>query len=70
MFNFDKDIAEKNTNGLNMDYNREKIRNKFKELFEHSLQLIYVNDLNGKFLDANDITLLTLGRFNKSLSGH
>ena len=61
MFNFEKDIAEKNTKGLNMDYNREEIRKKFKELFEHSLQLIYVNDLNGNFLDANDITLLTLG---------
>ena len=44
-----------------MDYNREEIRKKFKELFDHSLQLIYVNDLNGNFLDANDITLLTLG---------
>ena len=44
-----------------MDYNREEIRKKFKELFEHSLQLIYVNDLNGNFLDANEITLLTLG---------
>ncbi len=44
-----------------MDYNREEIRKKFKELFEHSLQLIYVNDLNGNILDANDITLLTLG---------
>ena len=44
-----------------MSYNREEIRKKFNELFEHSLQLIYVNDLNGNFLDANDITLLTLG---------
>ncbi|MGB5910043.1 MAG: PAS domain S-box protein [Promethearchaeia archaeon] len=44
-----------------MDYNKEEIREKFKDLFEHSLDLIYVNDLNGNFLDANEITLITLG---------
>ena len=30
-------------------------------MFEHSLDLIYVNDLNGNFLDASDLTLITLG---------
>ena len=44
-----------------MDYNKEEIREKFKYLFEHSLDLIYVNDLNGNFLDASEITLITLG---------
>ncbi|MFX1495146.1 MAG: PAS domain S-box protein [Promethearchaeota archaeon] len=44
-----------------MNYNKEEIREKFKDLFEHSLDLIYVNDLNGNFLDANEITLITLG---------
>lgn len=44
-----------------MDYNKEEIREKFKDLFEHSLDLIYVNDLNGNFLDASEITLITLG---------
>jgi len=44
-----------------MDYNRDEIRNRFKDLFEHSLDLIYVCDLNGCFLDANDIALLALG---------
>ncbi|MFX0026790.1 MAG: PAS domain S-box protein [Candidatus Hermodarchaeota archaeon] len=44
-----------------MDYKKEEIREKFKDLFEHSLDLIYVNDLNGNFLDANEITLITLG---------
>jgi len=44
-----------------MDYNKEEIREKFKDLFEHSLDLIYINDLNGNFLDANEITLITLG---------
>jgi len=43
------------------EYNREAIRTKFKDLFEHSLDLIYINDFNGNFLDANEITLLTLG---------
>lgn len=44
-----------------MEYNKEEIREKFRDLFEHSLDLIYVNDFKGNFLDANDITLLTLG---------
>ncbi|MFX1407205.1 MAG: PAS domain S-box protein [Promethearchaeota archaeon] len=44
-----------------MEYNKEEIRERFHDLFEHSLDLIYVNDLKGNFLDANDITLLTLG---------
>jgi PAS domain S-box-containing protein len=43
------------------EYNRQAIRTKFKDLFEHSLDLIYINDFNGNFLDANEITLLTLG---------
>ncbi|NHJ19816.1 MAG: PAS domain S-box protein [Candidatus Lokiarchaeota archaeon] len=42
-------------------YNREEVREKYKELFEHSLDLIYVNDLNGNFLDASDLTLIALG---------
>ncbi|MFX1348978.1 MAG: PAS domain S-box protein [Promethearchaeota archaeon] len=44
-----------------MTYNREEIRESFKDLFERSLDLIYVSDLNGNFLDANDLALLTLG---------
>jgi len=44
-----------------MTYNREEIRESYKDLFEYSLDLIYVSDLNGNFLDANDLTLLTLG---------
>ena len=44
-----------------MEYNIEEVRERFRDLFEHSLDLIYVNDLKGNFLDANDITLLTLG---------
>jgi len=42
-------------------YNKDEIREKFKALFEHSLDLIYVNDLNGNFLDASDLTLIALG---------
>ena len=44
-----------------MEYNKEEVRERFKELFEYSLDLIYVNDLNGNFLDANEVTLITLG---------
>jgi len=46
---------------IEIEYNKEKVREKYKELFEHSLDLIYVNDLNGNFLDASDLTLITLG---------
>ena len=44
-----------------MTYDREEIRENYKDLFEYSLDLIYVNDLNGNFLDANDIALISLG---------
>ncbi|MHA1987069.1 MAG: PAS domain S-box protein [Promethearchaeota archaeon] len=44
-----------------MKYNREEIEEKYKDLFEYSLDLIYVSDLRGKFLDANDIALEMLG---------
>ncbi|MFX1409201.1 MAG: PAS domain S-box protein, partial [Promethearchaeota archaeon] len=44
-----------------MGYNKEEIREKFKDLFENSLDLIYVNDLKGNILDANDIALKALG---------
>jgi len=46
---------------IGIEYNKEEVREKYKELFEHSLDLIYVNDLNGKFLDASDLTLIALG---------
>ncbi|MFX0029753.1 MAG: PAS domain S-box protein, partial [Candidatus Hermodarchaeota archaeon] len=44
-----------------MKYNKEEIREKYKDLFEFSLDLIYVNDARGNFLDANDIALKKLG---------
>ncbi|MFX1239266.1 MAG: ATP-binding protein [Promethearchaeota archaeon] len=44
-----------------MKYNREEIRERFKDLFEKSLDLVYINDLKGKFLDANNIALNALG---------
>jgi PAS domain S-box-containing protein len=46
---------------VKIEYNKEEVREKYKELFEHSLDLIYVNDLNGNFLDASDLTLIALG---------
>jgi len=51
-----------------MEYNRQEIREKYKDLFEHSLDLIYINDLNGNFLDANDLTLFALGYEREDLS--
>ena len=50
-----------------MDYNRDEIRKKYKDLFEYSLDLIYVCDLKGNFLDANDIALLALGYEKKEI---
>ncbi len=44
-----------------MKYNKEEIREKYKDLFENSLDLIYVNDLKGNILDANEIALKSLG---------
>jgi len=44
-----------------MKYYREEIEEKYKDLFDYSLDLIYVSDLRGKFLDANDIALEILG---------
>lgn len=44
----------------NLNYNREEIRSKYKDLFEYSLDYIFVYDLKGNFLDANKITLKAL----------
>jgi len=44
-----------------MIYDIEEIRSIYKDLFEYSLDLIFVNKLNGDFLDANDITLNIFG---------
>ena len=44
-----------------MIYDIEEIRSNYKDLFEYSLDLIFVNKLNGEFIDANDIALKTLG---------
>jgi len=52
---------------MDIGYNKEEVREKFKELFEHSLDLIYVNDLYGNFLDANELTLISLGYERKDI---
>ena len=52
---------------MDINYNREEVREKFKDLFEHSLDLIYVNDLYGNFLDANELTLISLGYERKDI---
>ena len=51
-----------------MEYDRQEIREKFNDLFEHSLDLIYVSDLKGNFLDANDIALIALGYEREEIS--
>ena len=52
---------------MDIGYNKEEVREKFKDLFEHSLDLIYVNDLYGNFLDANELTLISLGYERKDI---
>ena len=44
-----------------MQYKKDEIRKQYKDLFEHSLDLIYAIDSHGNFLDANDLTLIALG---------
>ncbi len=43
----------------------KEIRTKFSDLFEYSLDLIYIHDIRGNFLDANDVVLNALG-YSKS----
>jgi len=50
-----------------MAYDGAKIRKKYKALFENSLDLIYVLDLKGNLLDANDVVLETLGYKRKDI---
>ncbi|MFX1338814.1 MAG: PAS domain S-box protein [Promethearchaeota archaeon] len=40
-----------------MQYNPEELREKYKELFEYSLDIVFVIDLVGNLLDANDVLL-------------
>jgi len=44
-----------------MSIDKAEIRKEYKALFENPLDLIYVHDLMGNFIDANDIALETLG---------
>ncbi len=44
-----------------IEYFREEIRKKYHDLFEYSLDLIYVHDFRGRFIDANEKTLSSLG---------
>ncbi|MFX1530044.1 MAG: PAS domain S-box protein [Promethearchaeota archaeon] len=51
-----------------IEYDRNEIREKFNDLFDYSLDLIYVCDMGGNFLDANDITLISLGYEREEIS--
>jgi len=51
-----------------LKYDREEVREKYKDLFEYSLDMIYVNDFNGNFLDANDVALNALGYKREEIS--
>ncbi len=51
----------------NVKYNREKIREQYKDLFKYSLDYIYVHDLRGNLLDANEHALEALGYERKEI---
>ena len=44
-----------------MEYNRDKVRERFKDLFDNSFYLVFVYSLDGYILDINDIVLLKYG---------
>jgi len=46
----------------------KRARENFHDLFEYSLDLIYVHDFKGNFVDANDIALDTLGYSRDEIS--
>ena len=50
-----------------MNCNIEKMDIKYTELFEYSLDLVYVYDIQGNLLYANNITILTLGYTKEEL---
>ncbi|MFX0101082.1 MAG: PAS domain S-box protein, partial [Candidatus Hodarchaeota archaeon] len=39
----------------------EEVRAKYKDIYDYSLDFLFVSDLGGKFIDANDIALSRLG---------
>jgi len=44
-----------------MKYYRERIKRKYKDLLKYSMDLIFIHDLQGNLMDANEIALHTLG---------
>jgi len=44
-----------------LNFKKNEIQEKYKELFDCSLNIIYVIDLSGNFIDANEIALKTFG---------
>ena len=50
-----------------MSYDIEEIRSTYKDLFEYSLDLVFVNTFDGKFIYANDLALSTLGYERKDI---
>jgi len=57
-------VARDLTNYRKLQSNLEEAENRWKALFERSLDWIYIHDLKGNFLDANDSALNGLG-YNK-----
>ncbi len=51
-----------------MSYNRDKIDETLGLLFQHSLDFVYVIDLKGNFVDANDVILTALGYEKEDLT--
>ena len=51
-----------------MSSSLENVRENYHELFECSLDFIYVHDLKGNFIDANEIALKALGYRRNEIS--
>ena len=51
-----------------MSIDKEEIRSRFADFFDCSLDFLYVSDLKGNFIDANDVALTTLGYEREELS--
>jgi diguanylate cyclase (GGDEF)-like protein/PAS domain S-box-containing protein len=61
-------IARDLTNYRKMQANLEEAENRWRSLFERSLDWIYIHDLKGNFLDANDSALKGLGYSKEEIS--
>jgi len=54
-------VMEDITKRKQMMLRSREIEERYKSLFEHSLELVFIHDFQGNFLDANEMALKTFG---------